>query len=113
MRLGPLVVAGAAHVGVFLASKAEAAKRENLAIVSSSLELRQARVIADGVLRLGRRHELHPLAVVCLDAGGNDVVVLREDGCGVMRTNIARGKAYASLSMVLRRRRRDSSRLVQ
>lgn len=87
LRLG--VVAGAAS----------SARQEQLRPVTSSLSLSEARKIADGVLQCGHRHELLPLAVVVVDSGGNDVVVLREDGCGVLRSKIARGKAYAALSM--------------
>lgn len=40
-----------------------------------------------------------PLTVVVLDSGGHLVVVKREDGSGIMRFEIARGKAHAALAM--------------
>ena len=72
---------------------------ETLVRIPSTLTLKSAGQIAEGALAEAQKHKLHPLAVVVLDAGGHEVLVLREDGCGVLRTDIARGKAYASLSM--------------
>ena len=48
-----------------------------------------------------------PLAIAVLDAGGNLVAYKREDGCGLMRFDIAFGKAYGSLGMGM------SSRLIR
>jgi uncharacterized protein GlcG (DUF336 family) len=42
-----------------------------------------------------------PLTVVVLDAGGHMVVVKREDGSGIVRMEIARGKAWGALGMGL------------
>jgi glc operon protein GlcG len=39
------------------------------------------------------------LAVAVLDAGGQLVAFKREDGCGVLRYDIAFGKAWAALGM--------------
>lgn len=55
--------------------------------------------IADGTLAAGRRDGCAPLAVAVLDAGGHDVVVKREDGCGILRVEIARGKAWGPLGL--------------
>lgn len=91
-----------AAVGFQRVINAEKANRaELLATMHSSLSLDDARSVADSAIRAGRRYNLLPLSVVVLDAGGHDVVVFREDGCGIMRTSIARGKAYACLSMVI------------
>lgn len=102
LRRAPILFAApVAAVGFQQVINAEAAKNaELLATMHTSLSLGDARAVADSAIRAGRRYHLLPLAVVVLDAGGHDVVVLREDGCGIMRTNIARGKAYACLSMV-------------
>src|SRR5260370_39465532 len=36
-----------------------------------------------------------PLTVVVLDAGGHDIALKRQDGSGILRADIARGKAWA------------------
>jgi uncharacterized protein GlcG (DUF336 family) len=53
----------------------------------------------DEALRFRVQEELMPLAVVVLDAGGHLVAFKREDGCGVMRFDVAFGKAWAALGM--------------
>ena len=72
---------------------------ERLIPVHSSLALDTATAITDEALRLRREHGLLPLAVTVLDAGGNVVSFRREDGCGVLRHDIALGKAWAALGM--------------
>ena len=64
-----------------------------------SLSLAQADAIVDEALRLAREHELQPLTVVVLDAGGHQIVAKREDGCGIMRVQVATAKAYGALGM--------------
>ena len=72
---------------------------EHLFALHSSLVLDQATAITDEALRLRREHGLLPLAVMVLDAGGQVVSFRREDGCGVLRHDIARGKAWGALGM--------------
>ena len=72
---------------------------EHLITIHSSLQLAAASSIVEAALRLRREHDLLPLAVAVLDAGGNLVAFKREDGCGVMRFDIAFGKAWAALGM--------------
>ncbi|MES2685657.1 MAG: heme-binding protein [Pseudomonadota bacterium] len=72
---------------------------EHLIPVHSSLDLAAATRITDAALRLRQQHQLLPLAIAVLDAGGNLVSYRREDGCGVMRYDIAFGKAWAALGM--------------
>ena len=72
---------------------------EHLKAVSSSLGLEAAARIVDAAIAERRRHGLLPLAVAVLDAGGNLVAFKREDGCGVLRYDIAFGKAWAALGM--------------
>jgi glc operon protein GlcG len=72
---------------------------EQLISVHSSLDLDAASRITDEALRVRQQHQLLPLAVAVLDAGGNLVSFRREDGCGVMRHDIAFGKAWAALGM--------------
>ena len=72
---------------------------EHLKPVESSVRLEAAARIVDEAIRIRRSEDLLPLAVAVLDAGGNLVAFKREDGCGVLRFDIARGKAWAALGM--------------
>lgn len=72
---------------------------EKLIPLRSSLSLEIATAITDAALRLRLEHALLPLAVMLLDAGGNVVSFRREDGCGVLRHDIAMGKAWGALGM--------------
>ena len=72
---------------------------EKLIAIHSSLELSVASRIIDQALHLRVKHKLLPLAVAALDSGGNLVSFKREDGCGVLRFDIAFGKAWAALGM--------------
>ncbi len=72
---------------------------EHLIPIHSSLDLATASRITDEALRLRQAHHLLPLAVAVLDAGGNTVSFRREDGCGVLRHDIALGKAWGALGM--------------
>lgn len=72
---------------------------EHLRSVQSSLPLDAASNIVDAALAARRKEGLLPLAVAVLDAGGNLVAFKREDGSGVLRFDIAFGKAWAALGM--------------
>ena len=72
---------------------------EHLNSVHSSLSLDLAARIVDEAIAAGRKEGLLPLAIAVLDAGGNLVAFKREDGCGVLRFDIAFGKAWAALGM--------------
>jgi uncharacterized protein GlcG (DUF336 family) len=72
---------------------------EHLRPVFSSLSLALASRIVDEAIAERRRQSLLPLAVAVLDAGGNLVAFKREDGCGVLRFDVACGKAWAALGM--------------
>jgi uncharacterized protein GlcG (DUF336 family) len=63
------------------------------------LSLSTAEVIADATLKAGGEAGLLPLTVVVLDAGGHIVVSKRQDGSGILRFEIARGKAHGALGM--------------
>lgn len=67
--------------------------------VASSLRMAEAQAILDATLAAAREAELLPLAVAVLDAGAQLVAFRREDGCGVVRFEIARGKAQGALGM--------------
>ena len=65
----------------------------------SGLTLAQANTIIDAALKKGRDLSLAPLTVVVLDAGGHAVALKREDRSGIMRVEIATGKAWGGLGM--------------
>src|SRR5439155_8993332 len=65
----------------------------------STLTLAQASMIVDKALEKGRELKLHPLTVVVLDAGGHMVAMKREDRSGILRAQIATGKAWGPLGM--------------
>jgi uncharacterized protein GlcG (DUF336 family) len=67
--------------------------------VASALRMAEAEAVLDGTLKAAREAGLLPLAVAVLDAGAQLVAFRREDGCGVLRFEIARGKAQAALGM--------------
>src|SRR6185436_20119790 len=72
---------------------------EHLRPLHSSLTLEAAERIIDAALAARRKHGMMPLVVAVLDSGGNLVAYKREDGSGVLRFDIAFGKAWASLGM--------------
>ena len=67
----------------------------------SVLTLAQAEAIAAAALAKGREMNFAPLTVVVLDAGGHITLAKREDGSGILRIEIARGKAWGALGMGL------------
>jgi uncharacterized protein GlcG (DUF336 family) len=64
-----------------------------------SLTLKQATTIVEAALRKGRETGCAPLAVAVLDAGGHLKAFAREDGAGIVRPQIAVGKAWGALGM--------------
>ena len=69
---------------------------EFLKSVQSSFALAAAAKIVDEALAIRAREGLLPLAVAVLDSGGHLVAFKREDGCGVLRFDIAFG-SWAAL----------------
>ena len=65
----------------------------------AGLTLAQANTIIGAALKKGREMNLAPLTVVVLDAGGHPVALQREDRSGIMRVEIATGKAWGGLGM--------------
>ena len=65
----------------------------------SGLTLDQASTIVDVALKKGREISCAPLTVAVLDAGGHLVAFKREDRSGIMRFDIAFGKAWGALGM--------------
>jgi uncharacterized protein GlcG (DUF336 family) len=64
-----------------------------------AITLDEAMTIINGCFAAARSHQLRPLTAVILDAGGRLKAALKQDGCAMLRFEIAYGKAYASLSM--------------
>jgi uncharacterized protein GlcG (DUF336 family) len=62
-------------------------------------KLSDATIIIDAALAEARSRAFAPLAVAVLDAGGHLVAYKREDGAGIVRFDIAYGKAWGSLGM--------------
>ena len=65
----------------------------------TTLPLAKAAAIVDAALAAALEHGMNPLTVVVLDAGGHMVAMKRSDGSGIMRFEVARGKAYGALGM--------------
>src|ERR687897_3292585 len=65
------------------------------------LTLAQAAAIVDTALNKGRETNCAPLTVAVLDAGGHLVAFKREDRSGILRFDIAFGKAWGALGMGL------------
>ena len=66
-----------------------------------SVTLAQASTILDAALKRGRDTQCAPLSVAVLDAGGHLVAFKREDTSGILRFDIAFGKAWGALGMGL------------
>ncbi|MDB5706976.1 MAG: GlcG protein [Sphingomonas bacterium] len=65
----------------------------------NDLTLNAAARIVDAALAHAATRELKPLTVAVLDAGGHLVAFKRQDGSGILRPEIARGKAWGALGM--------------
>jgi len=64
-----------------------------------TISLEQANTIIRAALAEGRARNLQPLTVAVLDPGGHLVALQREDNSGILRVEIATGKAYGALGM--------------
>ena len=64
-----------------------------------SVTLAQSSTIVDTALNKARELKQMSQTVVVLDAGGHVVAAKREDGSGILRFDIALGKAYGALGM--------------
>ena len=72
---------------------------EHLRTIHSSISLDAAERIVDAALAARRKEGLMPLVVAVLDSGGALVAYKREDGSGLLRFDIAFGKAWGCLGM--------------
>ncbi len=67
----------------------------------TALTLDQASLIIDTVFEKAREAGCKPLTVAVLDAGGHPVAFMRQDKSGILRPEIAFGKAYGALGFGL------------
>jgi uncharacterized protein GlcG (DUF336 family) len=67
--------------------------------LKTSLPLAAAGKIIDGALAAGEAARMLPLTVVVLDTGGHAIALKRQDGSGILRVDIATGKAWGALGM--------------
>jgi uncharacterized protein GlcG (DUF336 family) len=67
----------------------------------ANVTLDQASTIVDAALKRGRETSCAPLTVAVLDAGGHLVCFKREDRSGILRFDIAFGKAWGALGFGL------------
>jgi uncharacterized protein GlcG (DUF336 family) len=65
----------------------------------TTLTLAQASTIVDTALKKARDSKFAPLTVAVLDAGGHLIAFKREDKSGILRFDIAYGKAWGALGM--------------
>lgn len=65
----------------------------------TKLTLEAAKQIAESAIARARELDLSPLTVAVLDAGGHLVAFLREDGSGILRPEVAIGKAWGAIGM--------------
>ena len=75
--------------------------------LQTSLGLDIALSIVSLALAAGRAEKMLPLTVVVIDVSGKIIASQSEDGSGLMRFDIARGKAWGALGMGM------SSRLIR
>jgi uncharacterized protein GlcG (DUF336 family) len=64
-----------------------------------AISLDEAVTMINGCFAEAKKRKLRPLTAVVLDAGGRVKAALKQDGCALLRFEIAYGKAYAALSM--------------
>jgi uncharacterized protein GlcG (DUF336 family) len=64
-----------------------------------AISLDEAVKLINGTFAAAAERRLRPLTAVVLDAGGHVKAALKQDGCSMLRFEIAHGKAYAALSL--------------
>jgi uncharacterized protein GlcG (DUF336 family) len=68
-------------------------------IQTKTIDLETANAILAAVIAASRARNLHPMTMCILDPGGHVVAAQREDHSGILRFEIAFGKAWGSLGM--------------
>ncbi len=64
-----------------------------------AISLDEALKLINGTFAAAAERKLRPLTAVVLDAGGRVKAALKQDGCSMLRFEIAYGKAYAALAL--------------
>jgi len=67
----------------------------------TDITLADANLIVDAALAKGRKESFSPLTVLVLRSGGQIVVAKSEDGSGIIRHELAMGKAFGALGFGL------------
>lgn len=67
--------------------------------LKTNLPLSAADTIIEAAFAAGADHAMMPLTVAVLDTGGHIVALKRQDGSGIMRADVALGKAWGALGM--------------
>lgn len=65
------------------------------------LRLTDAEAIIATVISYRRTHQMKPITVAVVDAGGHLIMLVREDGTSNLRPEIAQGKAGGAVAMGL------------
>ncbi|MDR9405781.1 MAG: heme-binding protein [Spiribacter sp.] len=63
------------------------------------LPLAKAKTLIEAARAHGKANGMMPLTVVVLDTGGHIIAMEREDGSGIVRQQIAQGKAWGALGI--------------
>jgi uncharacterized protein GlcG (DUF336 family) len=64
-----------------------------------AISLAEALRIIEGTFASAQKREAYPLSAILLDAGGRVKAFHKQDGCSLLRFEIAYGKAFAALSL--------------
>jgi uncharacterized protein GlcG (DUF336 family) len=64
-----------------------------------AISLAEALKIIEGTFASAEKRQAYPLSAILLDAGGQVKAFHKQDGCSLLRFEIAYGKAFAALSL--------------
>ena len=64
-----------------------------------AISLAEAIRIIEGTFASAEKRNAYPLSAIVLDAGGRVKAFHKQDGCSLLRFEIAYGKAFAALSL--------------
>jgi uncharacterized protein GlcG (DUF336 family) len=64
-----------------------------------AISLAEALKIIEGTFASAAKRQAYPLSAILLDAGGRVKAFHKQDGCSLLRFEIAYGKAFAALSL--------------
>jgi uncharacterized protein GlcG (DUF336 family) len=64
-----------------------------------AISLAEANTMIEGTFAAAAEHQCYALSAIVLDAGGRVKAFQKQDGCSLLRFEIAYGKAFAALSL--------------